>query len=40
MPDEQIFHATAAGLYRQLGNKDMKGEFVAIVDGKKIDRAR
>jgi 16S rRNA (cytidine1402-2'-O)-methyltransferase len=38
MPDEQIFHATAAGLYRQLGNKEMKGEFVVIVDGKKIGR--
>lgn len=40
MPDEQIYHATAAGLYRQLGNKDMKGEFVVIVDGKKIGRQR
>jgi 16S rRNA (cytidine1402-2'-O)-methyltransferase len=38
MPDEQIFHATAAGLYRQLGNKEMKGEFVVVVDGKKIGR--
>ncbi len=40
MPDEQIFHATAAGLYRQLGSKDMKGEFVVVVDGKKLDRRR
>ncbi len=40
MPDEQIYHATAAGLYRQLGSRDMKGEFVVIVDGKKIDRRR
>lgn len=40
MPDEHIYHATAAGLYRQLGNKDMKGEFVVIVDGKKIDPRR
>lgn len=40
MPDEQIYHATAAGLYRQLGSKDMKGEFVVIVDGRKIDRRR
>lgn len=40
MPDEQIYHATAAGLYRQLGSKDLKGEFVVIVDGRKIDRRR
>ena len=40
MPDEQIYHATAAGLYRQLGSKDRKGEFVVIVDGRKIDRRR
>lgn len=40
MPDEQIYHATAAGLYRQLGSKDMKGEFVVIVDGRKLDRRR
>jgi 16S rRNA (cytidine1402-2'-O)-methyltransferase len=40
MPDEQIYHATAAGLYKQLGNKDMKGEFVVVVDGRKLDRRR
>jgi 16S rRNA C1402 (ribose-2'-O) methylase RsmI len=40
MPDEQIFHATAGGLYRQLGSKDMKGEFVVVVDGRKLDKRR
>lgn len=40
MKDEQIYHATAAGLYRMLGNKDMKGEFVVIIDGRRMDRKR
>ncbi len=40
MPDEQIYHATAAGLYRLLGTREMKGEFVMIIDGRKIDRRR
>lgn len=40
MPDEQIFHDTAAGLYRRLGTRAMKGEFVVVIDGRRIDRKR
>jgi 16S rRNA (cytidine1402-2'-O)-methyltransferase len=40
LPDEHIYHDTAAGLYRALGAKDLKGEFVVVIDGKKIDRGR
>ena len=40
LPDEHIYHDTPAGLYRALGAKDLKGEFVVVIDGKKIDRGR
>jgi 16S rRNA (cytidine1402-2'-O)-methyltransferase len=40
MPDERIYHDTAAGLYRTLGTKELKGEFVVVIDGRKIDRRR
>ncbi len=40
MPDEQIYHDTAAGLYRTLGTKELKGEFVVVIDGRRIDRRR
>jgi 16S rRNA (cytidine1402-2'-O)-methyltransferase len=33
MPDEQIFRGTALGLYRQFEKKNMKGEFVIVVEG-------
>jgi 16S rRNA (cytidine1402-2'-O)-methyltransferase len=40
LPDERIYHDTPAGLYRTLGTKDLKGEFVVVIDGKKTDRGR
>lgn len=40
LPDEHIYHDTPAGLYRALGAKELKGEFVVVIDGKKIDRGR
>ena len=39
-PDERIYHDTAAGLYRALGSKELKGEFVVVIDGRRIDRGR
>lgn len=33
MPDEQIFRGTALELYRQFEKKNMKGEFVIVVEG-------
>lgn len=34
MPDEQIFRGTAIELYRQFEKKNLKGEFVVVVEGK------
>lgn len=34
LPDEKIYHGTADSLYKQLGQKEGKGEFVVIVEGK------
>lgn len=34
MPDEHVFHGTAADLQRQLGSKDLKGEYVIVIDGR------
>lgn len=33
MPDEKIFRGTALELYRQFEKKNMKGEFVIVVEG-------
>lgn len=33
MPDERIFHGTAAGLYKALSAKPLKGEFVVVLEG-------
>ncbi|MBI4548060.1 MAG: 16S rRNA (cytidine(1402)-2'-O)-methyltransferase [Ignavibacteriae bacterium] len=35
MPDEQIFRGTAPELYRYFERKNMKGEFVIVVEGGK-----
>ena len=35
LPDETIFHGTADGLWRELGPKELKGEFVVVVEGRK-----
>jgi len=40
LPDEHIYHDTPAGLYRTLGTKELKGEFVVVIDGRRIDRTR
>lgn len=37
MPDEQIFRGTAAELFRRFAAKEMKGEFVIVVDGRSRD---
>ncbi len=34
MPDEKIYHGTADSLARQLGQKEIKGEFVVIIEGR------
>ncbi len=34
MPDEKIYHGTATSLARLLGQKEVKGEFVVIVEGR------
>jgi 16S rRNA (cytidine1402-2'-O)-methyltransferase len=36
MPDEQIFRGTAHELYRQFEKKNLKGEFVIVVEGRKV----
>jgi 16S rRNA (cytidine1402-2'-O)-methyltransferase len=33
MPDEQLFYGTARDLYDRLGTKELKGEFVVIIEG-------
>jgi 16S rRNA (cytidine1402-2'-O)-methyltransferase len=37
MPDECIFHGTSAGLYQKLGAKELKGEFVVVIEGRSGD---
>ncbi len=37
MPDERIFHGTAAGLHRTLGAGGLKGEFVVVIEGRSSD---
>jgi 16S rRNA (cytidine1402-2'-O)-methyltransferase len=39
MPDERIFHGTSAGLFHELGGKEMKGEFVVVIEGRSTDPA-
>lgn len=34
LPDEQIFHGTAAGLYKELSSRELKGEFVVVIEGR------
>jgi 16S rRNA (cytidine1402-2'-O)-methyltransferase len=38
MPDERVFRGTAAGLYRDLGKTEQKGEFVLVIEGRRQDR--
>lgn len=37
MADEQIFHGNAVELYRQLSSREMKGEFVLVIEGRNRD---
>jgi 16S rRNA (cytidine1402-2'-O)-methyltransferase len=37
MPDERIFHGTSAGLFRELGAAELKGEFVVVIEGRSAD---
>lgn len=38
MPDEQMFYGTAAELYRQFAARDVKGEYVIVIEGRPIER--
>jgi 16S rRNA (cytidine1402-2'-O)-methyltransferase len=40
LPGEKIFHGTAAGLYRELGPKELKGEFVIVIEGRRSEGKR
>ncbi|MBI4535331.1 MAG: 16S rRNA (cytidine(1402)-2'-O)-methyltransferase [Ignavibacteriae bacterium] len=37
LPDEQMFYGTAEELYRQFSQKERKGEFVIVIEGKGRD---
>ena len=39
MPDEQMFYGTAAELYKRFSGKEMKGEFVIVIEGRGNDPA-
>ncbi len=34
MPDERLFHGTAVELHKELAAKEMKGEFVVVIEGR------
>jgi 16S rRNA (cytidine1402-2'-O)-methyltransferase len=34
LPGEQIFHGTASGLYKELSARELKGEFVVVIEGR------
>ena len=36
LPDEQMFYGTAADLYKQFASKEMKGEFVIVIEGRRL----
>jgi len=38
MPNEQIFHGTAAQLQRKFSGKTVKGEFVIVIEGRPRDK--
>lgn len=37
LPDEQIFYGTATDLYKKFSDKEMKGEFVIVIEGRDND---
>ncbi len=36
MPDERLFHGTAVQLHKELAAKEMKGEFVVVIEGRNL----
>lgn len=40
LPEERIFHGTAVQLFRELGPKELKGEFVIVIDGRRSEPRR
>ena len=34
MPDEQLFYGTAVGLHKRFSDKEIKGEFVIVIEGR------
>jgi len=39
-PDEQMFYGNAVELYKQFASKEMKGEFVIVIEGRPTERKR
>lgn len=40
MADEQVFRGTAQSLYKQLALKDIKGEFVIVIEGRPAEKIK
>ena len=40
LPDEQMFYGTATELYKKFSAKEIKGEFVIVVEGRPTDRKK
>jgi 16S rRNA C1402 (ribose-2'-O) methylase RsmI len=38
LPDERILYGTAASLHAACASKEMKGEFVIVIEGRMRDR--
>jgi 16S rRNA (cytidine1402-2'-O)-methyltransferase len=39
LPDEQMFYGTASELYKRFSEKEMKGEFVIVIEGRDNEAA-
>jgi 16S rRNA (cytidine1402-2'-O)-methyltransferase len=39
LPDEQMFYGTATDLFKRFSHKEMKGEFVIVIEGRANDPA-
>jgi 16S rRNA (cytidine1402-2'-O)-methyltransferase len=39
LPDEQIFYGTASDLHKRFSDKEMKGEFVIVIEGRDNESA-
>lgn len=40
MPDEQMFYGTALELYQQFSSKEIKGEYVIVIEGRPTEARR